>query len=111
MRPAWNDDVKHFFGVARAGGDRLGRACRLALFADTIIGSMLPTGGVSSIYYADRIYQLPIGVIGIAAGTVLLPEMSRRLAAGDRGAAPITRRTGPWRFRSRSPRRSSSPSS
>ena len=48
---------------------------------------MLPTGGISSIYYADRIYQLPIGVIGIAAGTVLLPEMSRRLAAGDPGAA------------------------
>jgi putative peptidoglycan lipid II flippase len=45
---------------------------QIALFADTIIGSMLPTGGVSSIYYADRIYQLPLGVIGIAAGTVLL---------------------------------------
>ena len=60
---------------------------QLALFADTIIGSMLPTGGVSSIYYADRIYQLPIGVIGIAAGTVLLPEMSRRLAPGDHGGA------------------------
>ncbi|MCC2105643.1 MAG: polysaccharide biosynthesis C-terminal domain-containing protein, partial [Hyphomicrobiales bacterium] len=53
-----------------------------ALFADTIISSLLPTGGPSSIYYADRIYQLPIGVIGIAAGTVLLPEMSRAFAAG-----------------------------
>src|SRR6202023_2390509 len=50
-------------------------------------GSMLPTGGVSSIYYADRIYQLPLGVIGIAAGTVLLPEMSRLFAAGNPGAA------------------------
>ena len=44
---------------------------------------MLPTGGLSSIYYADRIYQLPIGVIGIAAGTVLLPEMSRFFAGGN----------------------------
>ena len=60
---------------------------QIALFADTIIGSMLPTGGVSSIYYADRIYQLPLGVIGIAAGTVLLPEMSRLFAAGNPGAA------------------------
>ncbi len=60
---------------------------QIALFADTIIGSMLPTGGVSSIYYADRIYQLPVGVIGIAAGTVLLPEMSRLFAAGNRGGA------------------------
>jgi putative peptidoglycan lipid II flippase len=60
---------------------------QIALFADTIIASLLPTGGPSSIYYADRIYQLPIGVIGIAAGTVLLPEMSRRFAAGDPAGA------------------------
>ena len=53
------------------------------MFADTIIASFLPTGAVSSLYYADRLYQLPVGVIGIAAGTVLLPEMSRRIAAGD----------------------------
>lgn len=56
---------------------------QLALFADTIIATFLPAGALSALYYADRIHQLPIGVIGIAAGTVLLPEMSRRLAAGD----------------------------
>jgi putative peptidoglycan lipid II flippase len=67
---------------------------QIALFADTIIGSLLPTGGLSSIYYADRIYQLPIGVIGIAAGTVLLPEMSRRFAAkDDAGALDAQNRT------------------
>jgi putative peptidoglycan lipid II flippase len=61
---------------------------QLALFADTIIASFLPTGAISALYYADRINQLPIGVIGIAAGTVVLPEMARRIAAGDeRGAA------------------------
>jgi putative peptidoglycan lipid II flippase len=60
---------------------------QIAMFADTIIASFLPTGAVSSLYYADRLYQLPVGVIGIAAGTVLLPEMSRRLAAGDVAAA------------------------
>jgi putative peptidoglycan lipid II flippase len=60
---------------------------QIALFADTIISSMLPTGAVSSIYYADRIYQLPLGVIGIAAGTVLLPEMSKLFAAGNRSGA------------------------
>ncbi|MGP8231626.1 MAG: murein biosynthesis integral membrane protein MurJ [Methylovirgula sp.] len=86
VRDVWNEDVKHFFIVL--GPAVIGAAgVQLALFADTIIGSMLPTGGVSSIYYADRIYQLPIGVVGIAAGTVLLPEMSRRLAAGDEGGA------------------------
>jgi putative peptidoglycan lipid II flippase len=82
----WDEEVKHFFLVLIPAV--IGSAgVQLALFADTIIGSMLPTGGVSSIYYADRIYQLPIGVVGIAAGTVLLPEMSRRLAGGDAGGA------------------------
>src|SRR5437660_1391877 len=59
----------------------------VTLHSDTIISSLLPTGGPSSIYYADRIYQLPVGVIGIAAGTVLLPEMSRLFAAGDAAGA------------------------
>jgi putative peptidoglycan lipid II flippase len=61
---------------------------QLALFADTLIASFLPIGALSALYYADRINQLPIGVVGIAVGTVLLPEMSRRLGAGDeKGAA------------------------
>lgn len=60
---------------------------QLALFADTIIATFLPAGALSALYYADRINQLPIGVVGIAAGIVLLPEMSRRLAAGDGAGA------------------------
>jgi putative peptidoglycan lipid II flippase len=60
---------------------------QIALFADTIIASFLAAGALSALYYADRLNQLPVGVIGIAAGTVLLPEMARRIAAGDeRGA-------------------------
>jgi putative peptidoglycan lipid II flippase len=57
------------------------------MFADTIIASFLAAGAISALYYADRINQLPIGVIGIAVGTVLLPEMSRRLASGDEAGA------------------------
>ena len=60
---------------------------QLALFADTIIATFLPAGALSALYYADRINQLPIGVVGIAVGIVLLPEMSRRLAAGDTSGA------------------------
>ena len=85
-RPRWTPDVKRFF-TALAPAVIGSAGFQIAVFADTIIASLLPTGAVSSIYYADRIYQLPIGVIGIAAGTVLLPEMSRRFAAGDSGAA------------------------
>ncbi|WP_036260151.1 murein biosynthesis integral membrane protein MurJ [Methylocapsa aurea] len=85
-RPAMTENIRHFLGAL--GPAVIGSAgIQIALFADTIIGSLLPTGGPSSIYYADRIYQLPLGVIGIAAGTVLLPEMSRFLAAGNPGAA------------------------
>jgi putative peptidoglycan lipid II flippase len=60
---------------------------QVALFADTIIASFLTTGALSALYYADRLNQLPIGVIGIAVGTVLLPEMSKRLAADDEAGA------------------------
>ena len=60
---------------------------QIALFADTIIASFLAAGALSALYYADRLNQLPIGVIGIAVGTVLLPEMAHRIASGDeRGA-------------------------
>jgi len=60
---------------------------QIALFADTIIASFLAAGAVSALYYADRLNHLPIGVIGIAAGTVLLPEMARRITAGDEAGA------------------------
>ncbi|TDR88933.1 murein biosynthesis integral membrane protein MurJ [Enterovirga rhinocerotis] len=60
---------------------------QLAMFADTIIASTLPTGALSALYYAERLYQLPLGVVGIAAGTVLLPEMTRRIAGGDTAGA------------------------
>lgn len=86
VRPRWTADVRQFFGAL--GPAVIGSAgVQIAIFADTIIASMLPTGGLSSIYYADRLYQLPIGVIGIAAGTVLLPEMTRLIAQGRAAAA------------------------
>ncbi|MBQ0820195.1 murein biosynthesis integral membrane protein MurJ [Microvirga sp. HBU67558] len=85
-RPRIDAPMKRFFKAL--GPAVIGSAgVQLAIFADTIIASFLPTGSVSSLYYADRLYQLPLGVIGIAAGTVLLPEMSRRIAAGDEAGA------------------------
>jgi putative peptidoglycan lipid II flippase len=85
-QPAFDADVTRFFralGPATVGS----AGVQLALFADTIIASFLPAGALSALYYADRINQLPIGVIGIAAGTVVLPEMARRIAAGDESGA------------------------
>jgi putative peptidoglycan lipid II flippase len=65
---------------------------QVALFADTIIATFLPAGALSALYYADRLNQLPIGVIGIAIGTVLLPDMSRRLTSGDQAGAMASQR-------------------
>jgi putative peptidoglycan lipid II flippase len=52
------------------------------LFADMIIASFLPEGSISYLYYADRLNQLPLGTVGIAVGTALLPMLSRAIAAG-----------------------------
>jgi putative peptidoglycan lipid II flippase len=91
--PRLSADIRQFFGALAPAV--IGSAgVQIALLADTIIASLLPTGTVASISYADRLYQLPIGVVGIAAGTVLLPQMSRRLAGGDgAGAARAQNRT------------------
>jgi putative peptidoglycan lipid II flippase len=51
-----------------------------------LIATMLATGfagGVAFLYYADRLFQLPLGLIGVAIGVVLLPALSRKLRAGD----------------------------
>lgn len=81
-----DDDVRRFFKAL--GPAVLGSAgTQIAVFADTVIASFLAAGAVSALYYADRIEQLPIGVIGIAVGTVLLPEMARLIAQGDETGA------------------------
>ena len=51
------------------------------MFADTIIASFLSAGAISALYYADRIDQLPIGVIGIAVGLAGAIAMTRLLAS------------------------------
>jgi putative peptidoglycan lipid II flippase len=85
-RPRWDEDVKRFFKALVPA--TIGSAgVQLALFADTIIATFLAAGAISALYYADRLNQLPIGVIGIAVGTVLLPEMASRIAAGDEAGA------------------------
>jgi putative peptidoglycan lipid II flippase len=57
------------------------------MMVNTMIASLLPVGAVSYLFYADRIHQLPIGVVGVAVGTALLPLLSRQLRAGHLAAA------------------------
>ena len=86
-----DEDIRAFFralGPATIGS----MGTQIAMFADTIIATFLPAGALSALYYADRLNQLPIGVIGIAVGTVLLPEMARRISAGDNAGAMAAQR-------------------
>ncbi|MBV8094532.1 MAG: murein biosynthesis integral membrane protein MurJ [Acetobacteraceae bacterium] len=63
-------------GLVGAGATQLNQA------VDVIIASLLPPGTVSLLYYAERVYQLPLGTIGVAVGTALLPLLSRQVRAG-----------------------------
>jgi len=51
------------------------------------LASLLAEGSVAYLYYADRVNQLPLGVVGVAVGIALLPLLSRQLRAGDEAAA------------------------
>lgn len=55
---------------------------QLNLLIDVVIASHIPDA-VSYLYYADRITELPIGMIGVAVGTVLLPMLSKQIRSGN----------------------------
>lgn len=60
---------------------------QISLLVDTILASLVSDGAVSYLYYADRVNQLPLGVVGTAIGTALLPLLARQIAAGNTQAA------------------------
>ena len=84
--PRWTPEVRQFFWDARPAIG-ISASYQIGALADQIVGSLLPTGGLSAISYADRLYQLPGGVIVIATSSVLLKEMSSFVARGDPEAA------------------------
>jgi len=71
------------FTVASAGAVIM----QVNLIVDLVLASLLPVGAISWLYFADRLAQLPLGMIGIALGTVLLPRLSTQLRAGETTAA------------------------
>lgn len=64
------------------------------LVVSTAIASLLPTGAVSYLNYADRLNQLPLAVVGIAVGTAILPPLSRQVRTGDAAGAIDTQNRG-----------------
>ncbi len=57
---------------------------QISLIINTIFASFLVAGSVSWMYFADRLMELPAGVLGVALGTILLPTLSKTYASADR---------------------------
>jgi putative peptidoglycan lipid II flippase len=81
-RPRLSPEIKRLFWLIMPAALGAGVA-QINLLVDVMLASLLPPGAVSFLYYADRVNQLPLGVIGIAVGTALLPLMARQLRAGQ----------------------------
>ena len=67
---------------------------QLNLLISTALASFLPGGSVSYLYYADRLNQLPLGVVGIAVGTAILPSLSRQVRLAQLTDAVATQNRG-----------------
>lgn len=81
-RPQLTPRIRQLFRKMGPGVFGAGIA-QINLFVDMVLASLLPVGAISYLYYADRLYQLPLSVIGIAIGTALLPMLSRALKAEE----------------------------
>lgn len=68
-------------GVLAAG------ATQINIVVGSQLASLLAAGAISHLYYADRIYQLPLGVIGVGLGVALLPKISKEAQSGNEKAA------------------------
>ncbi len=80
QRPRLTSGVRRLAKLA-VPGVLAGGVTQINLVIGTIIASLAP-GAVSYLYYADRLYQLPLGIVGVAIGVVLLPDLARALGNG-----------------------------
>jgi putative peptidoglycan lipid II flippase len=93
-RPRLNPDVKRLLSLVWPAAAGAGAVQINLVVSTALAASLLPAGSVSYIYAADRLNQLPLGLIGIGLGTVLLPTISRLLGKGDEAAAMETQNRG-----------------
>ena len=92
--PRFDADVKRLMQLILPAAVGAG-AVQLNLVVSTALsGYLLGEGSISYIYYADRVNQLPLGMIGIGLGTILLPTISRLLSAGEDAKAMDTQNRG-----------------
>ena len=84
-RPKWTPEMRHLVAVAVPAA-LAGGVMQINLLVGQQVASNFESA-VGWLYAADRLYQLPLGVVGIAVGIVLLPDLSRRLKAQDETGA------------------------
>jgi putative peptidoglycan lipid II flippase len=92
--PRIDDDVRKLFGLILPAAVGAGATQLNLLISTALAGALLAPGAISYIYYADRLNQLPLGLIGIGLGTILLPTISRLLGAGKEAEAMETQNRG-----------------
>ena len=83
--PRWTPDMKAMVVIALPAALASG-VMQINLVVGQLVASQYENA-VSWLFAADRLYQLPLGVVGIAVGVVLLPDLSRRLRSGDEDGA------------------------
>lgn len=88
--PKLTPDVKKMLAVIGPAAIGQGAIQFNLLISTSLAARFLPQGAVSYIYYADRLNQLPLGLIGIGVGTAILPALSRQISSGDPAAASHT---------------------
>jgi putative peptidoglycan lipid II flippase len=84
LRISFDTEIRGFLGKA-IPGMIASSAPQLLMVAGAIIASSSPSA-VSWLYFANRLVELPLGIVGVAMGTVLIPEMTRALRGGDQAA-------------------------
>src|SRR5436190_13613858 len=93
-RPRLDDDVKQLLKLILPAAIGAGAVQVNLAISTALAGGLLDEGSISYIYYADRLNQLPLGLIGIGLGTILLPTVSRLLSRGEDAAAMETQNRG-----------------
>ena len=93
-RPRFDADMRELFRLIVPAAAGAGASQINLLISTSLAGSLLASGSITYIYYADRLNQLPLGLIGIGLGTILLPTVSRLLSTGQDEAAMETQNRG-----------------
>jgi putative peptidoglycan lipid II flippase len=92
--PRLTPDVKRLMRLIAPAAAGAGAVQFNLLVSSALATGLLPHGSVTYIYYADRLNQLPLGLIGIGLGTVLLPTISAQLGRGADAEAMATQNRG-----------------